>query len=351
MSKITVLVAVYNAERYLEQCLNSLCNQSLGDVQIVCIDDCSTDRSPLILKQFAETDERITVLHTPVNSGQAVARNLGLSVANGEFTTFLDSDDYLAPTSLEQVYRALKAEPEADCALMDVVMVDEATGQETHYANQTSQRKLTGEVAFDLCLNHWHIHGVYVVRTDIHKRYPYDTTCRTYSDDNTTRFHYLHSRQVLLTPAPYFYRQHAASATHQCSLRRFDQLEANLSMRYSLLKEAELGTLPHAERTLRTWETQRYTNLIGIYGYWLCHRKQLRPEEQAEALARMKQCFSTIERKEIAANVKYRPFYFPWRRFGLFTLQARVYFALRSLLEFITKLGATRPRVGASGKR
>ncbi len=332
MCKITVLVAVYNAERYLEECLRSLCNQSLHEVQIVCIDDCSTDHSPHILQRFAETDPRITVLRTSVNSGQAVARNLGLTVAQGEFTTFLDSDDYYAPTSLEQVYQALQSHSQADCALMDVVMVDEATGHEEHYVNHTEQRVLTGEQAFSLCLDSWRIHGVYVVRTAIHQRYPYDATCRTYSDDNTTRLHYLHSRQVLLTSAPYFYRQHAASSTHQCSLRRFDLLEANLSMRRSLLAEAQAGHLPQAERTLRLWETQRYTNLIGLYGYWLRHRQQLLPEERAEALRRIKQCFHTIERSEIRVSVKYRPFYFPWRAFAVFALQARVYFTLRKLV-------------------
>lgn len=332
MCKITVLVAVYNAERYLEECLRSLCNQSLREVQIVCIDDCSTDHSPLILQRFAQSDPRITVLRTPVNSGQAVARNLGLTVAKGEFTTFLDSDDYYAPTSLEQVYQALQGQPQADCALMDVVMVDEATGHEEHYVNHTEQRVLTGHQAFSLCLDRWRIHGVYVVRTAIHQRYSYDTTCRTYSDDNTTRLHYLHSHQVLLTRAPYFYRQHTASSTHQCSLRRFDLLEANLSMRRSLLAEAQAGNLPQAERMLRLWETQRYTNLVGIYGYWLRHRKQLSPEERAEALKRIKRCFHTIVRSEIGASVKYRPFYFPWRGFAWFALQARAYFALRGLL-------------------
>ena len=95
MSKVTILVAVYNAERYLAQCLDSLCQQTLRDIQIVCIDDCSTDHSPQILREYAARDSRIVCLRTPVNSGQAVARNLGLTIATGEFTTMLDSDDWL----------------------------------------------------------------------------------------------------------------------------------------------------------------------------------------------------------------------------------------------------------------
>lgn len=87
---------------FLDKCLNSLLGQSLHDIQIICIDDCSTDHSLQILKEYAQRDSRIKVMKTPVNSGQAVARNLGLTIADGEYTTMLDSDDWYEPTTLQK---------------------------------------------------------------------------------------------------------------------------------------------------------------------------------------------------------------------------------------------------------
>ena len=85
MAKVTVLTAVYNAEPYLRQCLDSLLHQTLTDCQFICIDDCSTDSSYSILQSYAERDNRFQLLRTPVNSGQAKARNLGLQFARGEY--------------------------------------------------------------------------------------------------------------------------------------------------------------------------------------------------------------------------------------------------------------------------
>lgn len=246
MCKITVLVAVYNAEPFLDKCLNSLLGQSLHDIQIICIDDCSTDHSLQILKEYAQRDSRIKVMKTPVNSGQAVARNLGLTIADGEYTTMLDSDDWYEPTTLQKAYNALTADAENDCVLLHVVMHDNDTQCETDYENRTDKTTLSGEEAFRLSLD-WRIHGLYVVRTSLHKRYPYDTTCRLYSDDNTTRLHYLHSRKVVFCDGKYFYRQHKNSCTNSCSIKRFDYMEANLSMRRQLDNEVKNGNISHAD--------------------------------------------------------------------------------------------------------
>ena len=87
MTKITVLTAIYNSEKYLRKCLDSLCEQTLKDIQIICIDDCSTDSSPHILKEYAARDNRIVCIKMEQNSGQAIARNKGLEIVDGEYIT------------------------------------------------------------------------------------------------------------------------------------------------------------------------------------------------------------------------------------------------------------------------
>jgi glycosyltransferase EpsH len=93
---VSVIVPVYNAEQYLELCLESLCSQTMGDLEIICIDDGSTDDSAGILRSYIERDSRITVITQP-NRGQGAARNAGLARARGVWITGLDADDFLEP--------------------------------------------------------------------------------------------------------------------------------------------------------------------------------------------------------------------------------------------------------------
>ena len=93
MTKVSVLVAVYNAAQYLHDCLDSLLNQTLKDIQVICIDDCSTDSSLSILNEYAQKDSRVKVLQLNMKCGKAHARNEGLKIARGEFICMLDADD------------------------------------------------------------------------------------------------------------------------------------------------------------------------------------------------------------------------------------------------------------------
>lgn len=92
--KISVIVPVYNSEKYLEECLNSLIYQTYNNIEILCIDDGSSDKSSEILKKYENQDQRIKVF-TQKNSGAAVARNLGLKKADGDYVSFIDSDDWI----------------------------------------------------------------------------------------------------------------------------------------------------------------------------------------------------------------------------------------------------------------
>lgn len=102
--KVSIIIPVYNVERLLRSCLQSAVNQTLRDIQIICIDDKSTDRSLSVLKEYAQKDSRIILLEQAVNQGQGAARNRGLAVATGEYIMFLDADDWYEPTACEDAY-------------------------------------------------------------------------------------------------------------------------------------------------------------------------------------------------------------------------------------------------------
>lgn len=100
---VSVIIPVFNVEEYLEECINSILRQTLTDIEIICINDGSTDSSPDILKKYAEQDRRITV-YSQDNCGLSAARNLGMRAARGRYTYFIDSDDWLERDALRDLY-------------------------------------------------------------------------------------------------------------------------------------------------------------------------------------------------------------------------------------------------------
>lgn len=101
--KVSVIVPVYNNEKFLKKCLDSIANQTLKEIEIICVDDGSSDGSLEILNEYKLKDERFKII-SQVNSGAAIARNNGLKIVNGDFVAFVDSDDWLELDALERLY-------------------------------------------------------------------------------------------------------------------------------------------------------------------------------------------------------------------------------------------------------
>ena len=109
MSKVSVIIPVYNVEKYIKQCLDSAINQTLKDIEIICVDDCSTDNSLHILKGYASNDSRIKIIKFNRNKGAGEARNAALDMAQGEYIMFLDGDDWLEPEACEFAYNRISS--------------------------------------------------------------------------------------------------------------------------------------------------------------------------------------------------------------------------------------------------
>lgn len=126
--KVSVVVAVYNSEKYLPQTLDSICRQTLRDIEIILVDDGSTDGSVKILEEYESEDSRIKILHqTEQSDGAAFARNLGVGEAHGEYISVLDADDFFEPDMLEKAYWKAK-DTEAEIVIYDGDIYDEAIG-------------------------------------------------------------------------------------------------------------------------------------------------------------------------------------------------------------------------------
>lgn len=103
MPKISIVIPVYNVEKYLRKCFDSILNQTFQDFEIICVDDGSTDKSLEILQEYKRKDDRFIILQQR-HAGAGAARNHGIKLAEGKYIQFLDSDDYFEPNLLEEMY-------------------------------------------------------------------------------------------------------------------------------------------------------------------------------------------------------------------------------------------------------
>ena len=124
--KVSVVVPVYNVAPYLRQCMDSVVAQTLTDIEIICVNDGSTDESPSILRQYAAGDPRIRIIDQ-TNQSLGAARNNGFAVAGGEYVIFWDSDDWFEPDALECMYR-LCVDRGADMCICNAQDFDDTTG-------------------------------------------------------------------------------------------------------------------------------------------------------------------------------------------------------------------------------
>ena len=108
MPKISIIIPVYNVEKYLGECLDSCINQTLKDIEIICVDDASPDNSIKILEEYQAKDSRIKVFRHGENKNLGAARNTGLANATGEYVWFVDSDDYIDTKACQILYDAIK---------------------------------------------------------------------------------------------------------------------------------------------------------------------------------------------------------------------------------------------------
>lgn len=126
--KLSIVALVYNLEKYLPRCLDALVNQTLQEIEILCVDDGSTDSAPQIIEDYQKKyPDKIKVFHKE-NGGEFTTRNYGLERATGEYVTFVDTDDYVESTWAEKLYNAAK-ENDADMAVCGFERIDLETNK------------------------------------------------------------------------------------------------------------------------------------------------------------------------------------------------------------------------------
>ena len=146
MAEVSIIVPVYNVEKYLERCLDSLINQTFKDIEIICIDDGSIDNSGKILDEYAAKDSRLKVIHQN-NAGQAAARNNGMKIASGRYISFVDSDDWVDKDFIEKLYDAI-IRNDADIAAASIIRKRQNSEKyRVHYTEEKCLETLSDKIA------------------------------------------------------------------------------------------------------------------------------------------------------------------------------------------------------------
>ena len=233
MPEISIIVPVYRAEKYLNDCVDSILRQSFSDFELVLIEDGSPDQSGAICDEYAQRDERVRVIHQP-NQGQAAARNHALPMTQGKWLCYVDSDDTIHPQMLEHLYRAA-VESGAGISMCRFLEAEEQPADyerpvEFSYELLDMDEKTLTEL-HDRDLYPGWVACAKLIRRECVEGYPFQTG-RVYEDNEAVTRWLLPAKTLAMLPARlYFYRTNPESTTKsQFSLKKLDYLWALESM-------------------------------------------------------------------------------------------------------------------------
>lgn len=209
MSKVSVIVPVYNNEAYVEKCLRSVMQQTYANLEIIVINDGSTDKSGEIIRQLSVEDSRIILLNQE-NCGVSAARNRGLDAVTGEYLTFIDGDDYVSPDYIENLYESMQAQ-QVDMLICGFSFVGEDNKILRTIIPGEYERYRREEWTFRISAVCAHFY-----RTEIWKKYNVRFFIGERGEDMPISlfFSAICDKIGVLQKAGYYYVQHESSAMH-----------------------------------------------------------------------------------------------------------------------------------------
>lgn len=214
--KISVIITLYNVEKYVRQCLDSVVNQSYKDLEIILVDDCGTDNTMHIVSCYK--DERIKVIHHPCNMGAGQARKTGIEAATGDYIITVDADDWLSLDFIEKLVENAK-DTDADIVSGGMTIVHDSEYQEI---KRFLPRISTGMKKFEDYNNQKIIFlANKIVKREMYDKVPYST--RKYCEDTPVIVPLLYYANMVsyVDTQGYFYRQHSESLCHR--VNKFEQ--------------------------------------------------------------------------------------------------------------------------------
>lgn len=275
MTKVSIIIPYRNVEQYISQCLSSVLNQTLKEIEIICINDASEDASADIVQEYAQKDKRIIMLNTNKESGQSYARNIGLEIASGEYIGFVDADDWVEPDMFEKLYNRAKDE-DVDITMCQAQLYDDKA-QNFYNDDYFSLKSLErfGDATFNANDTKDEILNINVVlwnkiykREFLGKIQAKLANGFIYEDVPFFFETYIKAEKInILWKSLYFYRQNRSLSTMQKTNKKVCDRVDMLGLAHNILKQAPFYVEKQDEilRWLVDDIFYRYTLIDGIY--------------------------------------------------------------------------------------
>jgi len=302
--KVSIIIPVYNTECYLNECVDSVLRQTHRNLEVILVNDGSADSSPAICDDYAKKDERVKVIHKS-SSGASDARNAGFELATGEYTYFLDSDDFIFDTTIEECLLAAENE-RADFVFFDAEIICESDADTRfgrYYAHFKRARKYTADKGYkvlsQLIANAEYNPQVCAIffRTSFIRKTGISFYSGIIHEDVLYTFSlYLHADKVAhINKLLYIYRIRSDSVTTTAvSVNNFTGKRAVFC---ELLKKYTNGDFPkEAESLIRK-------KLIGVYASCLCYYSHLGGEEKRKVRADKKKMCRLMKSERYLGSV------------------------------------------------
>jgi glycosyltransferase involved in cell wall biosynthesis len=270
--KVSVIVPVYNVEPYIRKCLDSLVNQTLQKIEIILINDCSTDGSGAICDEYASADSRIQVIHNAINIRQGLSRNKGIEISRGEYVGFVDPDDWVDLDFYEKLY-AYGVEQHADIAKGGMYKYG-IKGKLTLQSQLNSRIKngiKRGTPNF-LLFSYEHCTAIYRRNFLGSNKIDYPDLRNGEDDVFLLKAAYYSNKIVLITNTYYYYRQHLKSTIANKNISYFESTTKARQMSLDFLADAKVEQQHYEQYFRKTFwiinrdytELKQYSNLIGF---------------------------------------------------------------------------------------
>ena len=322
---VSVIVAVYNMREHIRQCIESVLAQSLRDLELILVDDLSTDGTAEILQEYARQDKRIHLVWQKQNGGAQLARNAGFEVSSGKYITVLDHDDLLDVKALEHAVDTFRSHEHLQCVCLKEVRLL-PNNKIIEHSHRNSFGLISGEEAYKRSI-HWKgITGRMIVSRELQQRFPFDNCERVYGEDNTAQLQFLASTHVCSCDGIYYHRILGTSLSHKVSL---NNIRGNL--RFISMKK-QLQSLGYGSEIIRLNETAFWESIVGAYHYYYWHRERFSIEERKEALNLIKYMRSHIDTALLPVSIRIKPGFIPAPTWTLFRLQEEMYLFLKRVI-------------------
>ena len=280
--KISIVIPVYNVEKYVVRCLNSILNQSFQDFEVILVNDASTDGSLKIVEKYAQSDKRFVVISHERNMGQMWTRKTGYSRAKGEYIIFCDSDDYLLPDALQVLYDEILSSG-ADIVVSDWIRYTPA-GKSVVRKNKLSYGTDSNAVYKSLLVGEL-THSLYakIFSARLVQSFEYETREHQTNSEDGWLFYQIvsHVHKVMLLSVPtYCYVFNPNSATIRIDQNKVRQVFSFSSWRFGFLKSRE-GI--YHENIMATILMR-----IRLLRYGFVHPNKMFPEKELQSVIGLK---------------------------------------------------------------